>query len=101
MKDAIKKGFEAAESEFLNNYAMGKNAEVLDRSGSCAVVSLIVGKINIVILDNICYIANVGDSRAVLSLDGGKDVIQLTNDHKPNDPLEKKRIIEAGGKVYQ
>jgi serine/threonine protein phosphatase PrpC len=48
-----------------------------------------------------CYIANVGDSRAVMSLDGGKEVIQLTNDHKPNDINEKKRITDSGGKVYQ
>jgi hypothetical protein len=48
-----------------------------------------------------CYIANVGDSRAVMSCDLGNEVRELTNDHKPNDPNEKKRIIEAGGKVYQ
>jgi protein phosphatase 2C family protein 2/3 len=72
---------------------MSRNGEVIDRSGSCAVITFIV--------DDICYIANVGDSRAVLSKSGGKDIIELTNDHKPNDPSEKKRIIENGGKVYQ
>lgn len=48
-----------------------------------------------------CYVANVGDSRAILSLDTGKDFNVLTNDHKPNEPQEKKRIVENGGKVYQ
>jgi protein phosphatase 2C family protein 2/3 len=48
-----------------------------------------------------CYIANVGDSRAVMSTDAGKNIIPLTNDHKPNELTEKKRIIEAGGRVYQ
>jgi len=66
---------------------------VIDRSGSCAIVTFIV--------DNMCYVANVGDSRAILSLDTGKDFNVLTNDHKPNEPQEKKRIVENGGKVYQ
>lgn len=52
-------------------------------------------------LDNICYVVNVGDSRAILSIDSGKELKVLSNDHKPNDPSEKKRIIEGGGKVYQ
>jgi protein phosphatase 2C family protein 2/3 len=48
-----------------------------------------------------CYIANVGDSRAVISKYGGKVSQPLTNDHKPSDDAELKRILEAGGKVYQ
>ncbi len=54
-----------------------------------------------IILDNMCYIANVGDSRAIMSCKMGNEINELTNDHKPNDPDEKKRITEAGGKVYQ
>ena len=37
--------------------------EVLDKSGSCAIVILIIG--------DICFSANVGDSRALLSGQGG------------------------------
>jgi len=33
--------------------------------------------------------------------EGGNRVYGLTRDHKPNDEIEKKRIIEAGGQIYQ
>ncbi len=86
-------GFEEAEKDFIKNFALNKNKEVVDRSGSCAIVALIV--------EDDCYVANVGDSRAVLSLTGGKNMEVLSNDHKPNEEGENKRIIENGGKVYQ
>lgn len=38
--------------------------------------------------------ANIGDSRAVLSRD--KTAIPLTRDHKPNDELERERILKSG-----
>jgi len=41
--------------------------------------------------------ANVGDSRAVLSRSG--KAIDLTRDHKPNDPSERKRVESLGGSV--
>lgn len=93
-KEAIVQGFKAAESEFIHNYALGYNGfDIKDRSGSCAIVSLIV--------DDIVYVANVGDSRAILSKNCGKEIIQISKDHKPDDETESKRITEAGGKVYQ
>jgi serine/threonine protein phosphatase PrpC len=48
-----------------------------------------------------CYIANVGDSRAVLSRMNGNIVEAVTNDHKPNNDNEVDRIAKAGGSVYQ
>ncbi|XP_021898853.1 probable protein phosphatase 2C 34 isoform X2 [Carica papaya] len=49
------------------------------------------------------YIANVGDSRAVLattSEDGMLESVQLTVDLKPNLPEEAERIIECRGRVF-
>ena len=42
--------------------------------------------------------ANIGDSRAVLSRNAS--AINLTRDHKPNDPIEQQRIEELGGSIY-
>lgn len=52
-------------------------------------------------LDDICYSANVGDSRAIMSCEEGKVIQLMSVDHKPEDEEEKKRIMKNGGKVYQ
>jgi len=41
--------------------------------------------------------ANAGDSRAILCRAG--QAVALSNDHKPNDPIERNRIYSAGGTV--
>lgn len=41
--------------------------------------------------------ANIGDSRAVLSRDN--KAWDLSRDHKPDDPVERSRIEDLGGKV--
>ena len=65
------------------------NLQVIERSGSCAICILIVGEM--------CYVINVGDSRAVLSMHGGEQVSPLSSDHKPSEQEEYQRIIAAGG----
>ena len=52
------------------------------------------------IINDILYAINLGDSRALYSYDSGKCLLQITRDHKPNDDIEKKRIEKVGGKVY-
>ena len=43
------------------------------------------------------WLANIGDSRAIMN--NGHNCIDLTKDHKPDDPTEYKRILSLGGKV--
>lgn len=45
------------------------------------------------------YCANAGDTRACINHKGS--LVKLSKDHKPEDRLEKQRIIEAGGYVAE
>ena len=85
-KEAIRKGFDEAEKTFLSSAMVNSSysAELIETSGTCALI--------LIIIENICYVANLGDSRALLSEDSGDKIYQLTVDHKPEDPSEKKRI---------
>ena len=53
------------------------HSEGVERSGSCANVVLIV--------NDMIYVANVGDSRSLLSIDCGQQIAMLSRDHKPDD----------------
>lgn len=77
---------------YAENQAVAETGQI-DRSGSCAIIALIVG--------DTCYVANVGDSRAIMSVDGGEKILLLSKDHKPEDEDETKRIEENGGRIYQ
>jgi serine/threonine protein phosphatase PrpC len=52
------------------------------------------------IVADMCYLANVGDSRAIMSVDGGEKILLLSRDHKPEEAGETKRIEENGGRIY-
>ena len=54
-----------------------------------------------ILVDDVAYIANVGDSRCIMSMDAGLKTAVVSRDHKPDCELERKRIHAAGGKVYR
>ena len=89
---AIRESFKKAESQFFQIAYDAKTKSLLDQSGSCALIMLII--------NNILYSINLGDSRALYSYNTGKWLLQITRDHKPNDEVEKRRIEKYGGKVY-
>ncbi|KAL3161715.1 hypothetical protein ABBQ38_008813 [Trebouxia sp. C0009 RCD-2024] len=89
---ALKNAFDFADSE------LGSTAMDLSRSGTTAVVSIVTSK----------WIATAwaGDSRMVLGRQvqnedgqGFMEAVELTEDHKPDNPIECRRIREAGGRV--
>jgi serine/threonine protein phosphatase PrpC len=41
--------------------------------------------------------ANAGDSRAILVR--SREIVELSIDHKPCQPEEKKRILKMGGRI--
>ena len=85
---ALVNGFIKAEKNFIRDCEKRS-----DFSGSCAIVVLIIEKR--------CYVANVGDSRAILSGNNGIKTYALSRDHRPGDEKEYTRILQAGGKIYQ
>lgn len=80
--------FAKAEKEFLERSVMEneEGVKIVERSGACALCVIFAGKE--------CFVANVGDSRAVLSKKFGGEVVELTRDHKPGDKGEEERIIK-------
>ncbi|KAJ8491885.1 hypothetical protein OPV22_013606 [Ensete ventricosum] len=84
IKLAISESYQRTDSDFLD----AENNTSRD-DGSTASTAILVGKH--------LYVANVGDSRAVISKAG--KAIPLSDDHKPNRIDERKRIENAGGFV--
>lgn len=78
------------ELDLLQNDGEATNApEYVGTAGCSAICALVVG--------STLYVANAGDSRAVLCRNGS--AVALSKDHKPQDPLELNRILKAGGEV--
>ena len=62
-KQAIQNGIAESERMFLEWAHQNSRPEedIVERSGSCAIIVLIIA--------DMCYVANVGDSRAIMSVD--------------------------------
>lgn len=84
LKEAIRRGFSEMDRAFLSD----ARAQGI-RDGSTAITVFHRAKQ--------LYVANVGDSRAVLC--SNQVAVQLSTDHKPNDPKERARIEAIGGSV--
>nr|CAN72151.1 hypothetical protein VITISV_021634 [Vitis vinifera] len=83
-KLAISETYQQTDMNFLD-----AERDTYRDDGSTASTAVLVG--------NHLYVANVGDSRAVISKAG--KAIPLSEDHKPNRSDERKRIENAGGVV--
>lgn len=81
-KEALEMAFLTFDREVNASY----NAQL---AGTTAICLLVV--------NNVIYCANIGDSRAVASVNC--KCIPLSYDHKPENPQELKRILAAGGYV--
>jgi len=84
-KTAIEKAYQLTDEKIL------ENASELGRGGSTAVTAILIGSDKSVKL----VVANVGDSRAVISKNGAAE--QLSVDHEPN--MERQTIEKKGGFV--
>eukprot|EP00359_Climacostomum_virens_P002702 CAMPEP_0204905606 /NCGR_PEP_ID=MMETSP1397-20131031/5513_1 /ASSEMBLY_ACC=CAM_ASM_000891 /TAXON_ID=49980 /ORGANISM="Climacostomum Climacostomum virens, Strain Stock W-24" /LENGTH=261 /DNA_ID=CAMNT_0052074503 /DNA_START=98 /DNA_END=883 /DNA_ORIENTATION=+ len=70
------------------------NAEAAQSESMAGCTAIVV-----LIKDGNLVVANAGDSRAVLGRNGG--AVELSEDHKPDLPTEKERIVRAGGCVEE
>jgi serine/threonine protein phosphatase PrpC len=90
---AINEAFTKSEQTFESMAIDYTKGVMLDKSGSCALSALIIGEW--------CFVSYLGDSRGLYSFDSGKQLFQITRDHKPNDLTERLRIEAAGGRIYK
>jgi len=87
-ESSILKGFAATENSFLE---LVERKEMDGMLGTTVTMAIVIG--------HDLYVANVGDSEAVLCSKGKPCV--LTQVHIPSDPLETERIKNEGGLVMK
>lgn len=75
-----------------NALVVAENNSLTFESGSCALVMLI--------LEDQCYLANIGDSKAVMSVSAGKTFLSLCQEHVLSDVREASRVMVAGASIY-
>jgi len=90
---AIREALEQVEKEIVDDVHVDTTL-----SGSTGVVTVVRGQK--------LYVANVGDSRAIFGVRDPSSTSKafvardITIDHKPDHPEERKRIQEVGGRVF-
>jgi len=85
----------AAELRNIRQSVIGETISQTDKSG---VTSGCTALVTLLTNDTI-YVANIGDSRCVLSRSGKS--LPLSNDHKPEDSKERERIERSGGRIIE
>ncbi|XP_074267575.1 putative protein phosphatase 2C 49 [Silene latifolia] len=73
----------------LADLALAEDCTISTSTGTTALTALLLGRVLVV--------ANAGDCRAVLCRKG--EAIDMSKDHRPTCPSEKRRVEEAGGYV--
>ncbi|GAB2282142.1 hypothetical protein Dimus_036504 [Dionaea muscipula] len=73
----------------LADFSMADDRSISSSAGTTALTALIFGRLLMVV--------NAGDCRAVLSRKG--EAIDMSQDHKPTCPSERRRVEELGGFV--
>ncbi|KAJ3339601.1 Protein phosphatase 2C 2 [Gonapodya sp. JEL0774] len=86
--DAMRKGFVGLDEELKAAYDTVLTGR--EPAGSTCVTALVT-------TDQQLYVANAGDSRAVLCCAG--EVVPMSYDHKPDGESERQRIEDAGGRL--
>ena len=77
-------------NKYYQFYILDNNHDF--NSGTTATVCLLRNNVELVV-------GWVGDSRALMCRSG--KVVRLMHDHKPRDPVERKRIEQAGGVISE
>lgn len=85
--DALVQAFQATDEDMVRRNIM--------QSGCTACVCLLQEERHA----RVIYTAHLGDSRAVMARGGTATRLTSMTDHKATDPLEGKRVIEAGGQI--
>ncbi|RVX01579.1 putative protein phosphatase 2C 49 [Vitis vinifera] len=83
VENSVRKAF------LLADLALADDSGVSSSSGTTALTALIFGRT--------LMVANAGDCRAVLCRKG--QAVDMSQDHRPSYPLERKRVEELGGFV--
>lgn len=93
IKKCMTEAYKKTDDEFLQE---ASKASPVWKDGSTAVTALV--------MDDVLYVANLGDSKALLcrcSDDGKISVVSLSKDHSPSQYEERMRIQKAGGNVRE